>query len=91
MPTCLLLPCRLQFYVELVHFQSYWLAGSDRAGGVDGERKMFLAKLLVGNSVELSRHRSLTVPPINPKPGQKYQTVPGEMGESKDRIVYGMF
>jgi hypothetical protein len=66
-------------------------SGSERAGAVHGEREMFLAKLLVGDSVELSVDRSLTVPPINPKTGHKYTTVTGVTGGSKVWIVYGTF
>lgn len=66
-------------------------SGSERAGAVHGEREMFLAKLLVGNSVELSMDRSLTVPPIDPNTGQKFTTVTGVTGGSKVWIVYGTF
>jgi hypothetical protein len=64
-------------------------SGSERSGGVSGEREMFLAKLLVGSSVELPRDQTLTVPPHDPKNNFKYNSVTGETGGSKVWIVYG--
>jgi hypothetical protein len=63
--------------------------GSERSGGVPGEREMFLAKLLVGSSIELPRDQTLTVPPHDPTNNLKYNSVTGETGGSKVWIVYG--
>ena len=61
------------------------------------EREMFLAKLLVGNEIEMNRDESpekasecssLTVPPINPLTGLKYNTVKGWTGGSHIWVVY---
>ena len=61
---------------------------TERPPSVDGEREMFLAKLLIGNEVKLESDRSLTVPPINNKNGLKYNTVSGETAGSQVWIVY---
>ena len=63
---------------------------------VGDEREMFLAKLLVGNAVEMKRDtpereslcESLTVPPVNPHTGLKYNTVTGWTGGSHVYVVY---
>ncbi len=69
----------------------------DREDGISGEREMFLAKLLVGNQIYMDRHESpsmqhkcaeLTVPPVDPKTGLKYNTVSGTTGGSQVWIVY---
>ena len=69
----------------------------DRDDGMSGEREMFLAKLLVGNEIYMNRDESssmqhqcqeLTVPPVDPKSGLKYNTVSGTTGGSKVWIVY---
>ncbi len=61
------------------------------------EREMFLAKLLVGNAVEMNRDESpakaaecsaLTVPPTNPRTGLKYNTVTGWTNDSQIWVVY---
>jgi type II secretory pathway pseudopilin PulG len=62
--------------------------GSERSGGLPGEREMFLAKLLVGSSIELPRDQTLTVPPHDPTNNLKYNSVTGETGGSKVWIVY---
>jgi hypothetical protein len=58
---------------------------------------MFLAKLLVGNEININRDesgqkaadcRALTVPPINPQTNLKYNTVTGHTGGSQVWIVY---
>jgi ABC-type branched-subunit amino acid transport system substrate-binding protein len=61
---------------------------TERPSIVDGEREMFLAKLLIGNEVKLPQDRSLAVPPINSKNGLKYNTVSGETAGSQVWIVY---
>jgi hypothetical protein len=62
---------------------------SERSEGVSGEREMFLAKLLVGSSIELPKDQTLTVPPDDPKSKLKYNSVTGETAGSKVWIVYG--
>ena len=63
----------------------------------EDEREMFLAKLLVGKTVEMNRDESpqkatecssLTVPPIDPLTGMKYNTVTGWTGGSHIWVVY---
>ena len=58
---------------------------------------MFLAKLLIGNDVNMNRDesarkanecRALTVPPINPRTNLKYNTVTGNTGGSQVWVVY---
>jgi hypothetical protein len=61
---------------------------TERPPSVDGEREMFLAKLLIGNEVKLPQDRTLTVPPINANNGLKYNTVSGETAGSQVWIVY---
>ena len=82
-------------------FLSSAASGSgSRLGGKADEREMFLAKLLVGNEVLLNRdespqkaseYRQLTVPPIDPQTGLKYNSVTGHTGGSQVWIVYGMY
>jgi len=76
---------------------SWFSSGGDRPKGKDDEREMFLAKLLVGNSVLMDRDESpfkaavcenLTVPPDDPKKKLKYNTVTGYTCGSQVWIVY---
>jgi WWE domain len=76
------------------------LSGSPSEGrglGMQDEREMFLAKLLVGNEILINRDesstkaaecRSLTVPPVNPRTGLRYNTVTGFAGGSQIWVVY---
>uniref|UniRef100_A0A7S2I1X7 Poly [ADP-ribose] polymerase n=1 Tax=Helicotheca tamesis TaxID=374047 RepID=A0A7S2I1X7_9STRA len=70
---------------------------SERPGSAQGEREMFLAKLLVGNEIYMNRDESqakaeeckrLTVPPADQHSGLKYNTVTGNTGGSQVWIVY---
>jgi WWE domain len=69
---------------------------SERPNAQDGEREIFLTKLLVGNEVLMNRDesaerkacRALTVPPTDPKTGLKYNSVTGKTQNSQVWIVY---
>jgi len=55
----------------------------------DDEREMFLARLLVGNHIEMTQYdTSLLVPPYMPGSDLKYNTVCGSTGRSKVYVVY---
>jgi hypothetical protein len=72
-------------------YGEFWhTAGSDRPEGRQGEREMFLAKLLVGNATDLVQDSTLVTPPyIDPtQRGQRFNTVRGETGGSPVFIVY---
>ena len=67
------------------------------ASGRTDEKEMFLAKLLIGNKIDMNRDesshmrnrcKSLTVPPDNPGTGLKYNTVSGHTAGSRVYIVY---
>jgi hypothetical protein len=69
----------------------------ERPNARKDEREMFLTKLLVGNEININRDesaskqaecRALTVPPVNPDTGLKYNTVTGHTGGSQVWIVY---
>jgi WWE domain len=69
----------------------------ERPNACKDEREMFLTKLLVGNEININRDeshskeaecRALTVPPVNPVTGLKYNTVTGSTGGSQVWIVY---
>lgn len=58
-------------------------------GNAKGEEcEMFLAKLIRGSEVDCPQDRSLTVPPINPRTKQLYNTVTGVTAGSQVWIVY---
>jgi hypothetical protein len=76
-------------YAYTPHGDTWQATFMDRPIGQDGEREMFLAKLLVGKATTLAQDKSLIVPPLDPdKPGQRYNTVEGQTGGSKVYIVY---
>ena len=69
----------------------------ERQSARKDEREMFLTKLLVGTEININREesytkevecRALTVPPVNPVTGLKYNTVTGHTGGSQVWIVY---
>ena len=69
----------------------------ERPTGVEGEREMFLAKLLVGNEVLMNRDensqkarecKALTVPPVDPKTNARYNSVTGHTAGSQVWVVY---
>jgi hypothetical protein len=69
----------------------------ERPNACKDEHEMFLTKLLVGNEIKINRHespsinaecRALSVPPINPVTGLKYNTVTGRTKGSQVWIVY---
>jgi hypothetical protein len=68
----------------------------ERPDACIGDREMFLTKLLVGNEIEMNRDsllhqiecHALTVPPINPITGLRYDTVTGKTRGSQVWIVY---
>lgn len=71
-----------------------WSLDGARTKGVEGERELFLTKLLAGKSVFLDRKgreefcQNLTVPPKDPDTDLKYNTVTGETAGSKVYMVY---
>jgi hypothetical protein len=69
----------------------------ERPNSFPDDKEMFLAKLLIGNAIRINRDespskeaecRALTVPPIEPISGLKYNTVTGDTGGSQVWIVY---
>jgi len=60
----------------------------ERPKGEKGELEIFLTRLVVGKEVKLNQNRALTVPPIDPTTGLKYNTVTGETDGSQVWIVY---
>ncbi|KAI2502805.1 hypothetical protein MHU86_11629 [Fragilaria crotonensis] len=68
-----------------------------RPRAVDGEREMFLTKLLVGKEVLMNREESpqkaaeckkLIIPPVDPVTNLKYNTVTGNTAGSQVWVVY---
>jgi hypothetical protein len=51
---------------------------SERPESLDGERELFLTKLLIGNEIHMSRCPTLRAPPMDPITRQKYNTVTGD-------------
>jgi ABC-type branched-subunit amino acid transport system substrate-binding protein len=87
----------LYFATKSSYSHSYSYKPDEKETPHNDEREMFLAKLLVGNVVEMNRDESpakaaecsaLTVPPINPVTGMKYNTVTGWTGGSHIWVVY---
>ncbi|KAI2510261.1 hypothetical protein MHU86_4139 [Fragilaria crotonensis] len=87
----------IYFATKSSYSHSYSYKPDEKVTLYSDEREMFLAKLLVGNAVEMNRDESpakaaecsaLTVPPINPATGLKYNTVTGWTGGSHIWVVY---
>lgn len=76
-------------YSDLYSYAPHQAAYTDRPGGDDDEREMFLATLLVGNEVTMEGKKSLVVPPLDPaNPGRRYTTVKGYSGGYPIYTVY---
>ncbi len=87
----------LYFATKSSYSDSYSYTPDEEETQHGDEREMFLAKLLVGNAVEMNRDespakaadcKSLTRPPINPDTGLKFNTVTGWTGGSHVWVVY---
>ena len=65
------------------HNYAHWLKNNNDM------KQIFIAKVLVGNSVKLDANSSLIIPPKLPQSNQRYDSVEGFTKNTKVHIVYG--